>query len=170
LPAAVPPHKAERDLAPAARRIEMLELAVAGNAALSVCRHETDRGGLNYTVDTLAHFLEEEPSRELFFLLGADMLCDLPQWRDAARVCELAIPVAVARAGFDVIDYDGLRDIATADRIDVMRRHHVQMPRIEISATDLRQRVAAGRSIRYQVPRAIEMYIEMHSLYRMDRG
>ena len=90
LPAAVPPHKQDRALTPAAQRIEMLELAIAGNAAFSVCRYETDRGGVNYTVDTLTHFREEDPSRELFLLLGADMLFDLPHWRNAAKVCELA--------------------------------------------------------------------------------
>ena len=89
LPAAVPPHKQDRELTPAAQRIEMLELAIAGNPAFSVCRYETDRGGVNYTVDTLAHFHEEDPSRELFFLLGADMLsgpAPLAQRRPGVRV------------------------------------------------------------------------------------
>ena len=85
LPAAVPPHKQDRELTPAGRRIEMLELAIAGNPAFSVCRYETDRGGVNYTVDTLTHFRDEDPGRELFFLLGADMLLDLPHWRNAAQ-------------------------------------------------------------------------------------
>ena len=77
----------------------MLELAPAGNPAFSVCRYETDRGGVNYTVDTLAHFHEEDPGRELFFLLGADMLLDLPQMAESRRgYASWPLPVAVLPA------------------------------------------------------------------------
>lgn len=166
LPAAVPPHKQDQEMTSVSQRIEMLELAVAGNPAFSVCRHETDRGGVNYTVDTLTHFINEDPSRELFFLLGADMLLDLPHWRNAARVCELAVPVVVHRPGAGPIDFDCLREIASPERIELIRRHQVEMPEIGISATDIRRRVQSGQSIRYRVPRAVEMYIGMHGLYR----
>jgi nicotinate-nucleotide adenylyltransferase len=159
LPAAVPPHKQDRELTPVAQRIEMLELAIAGNPAFSVCRYETDRGGVNYTVDTLAHLREEDPDRELFFLVGADMLLDLPHWRHAARVCELAVPVVVHRPGCGPVDFECLRELASPERIEVMRRHQVEMPEIAISGSDLRRRVRSGQSIRYQVPRAVEMYI-----------
>ena len=166
LPAAVPPHKQNRELTPAVERIEMLELAIAGNPAFSVCRYETDRGGVHYTVDTLAHFCEEYPSRELFLLLGADMLLDLPHWRDAARVCELAMPVVVHRSGCGPVDFECLRGIASPERIELMRRHQVEMPEIGTSSTELHQRISLGQSIRYRVPRAVEMYIETHGLYR----
>ncbi len=166
LPAAVPPHKQDRPLTPAGQRIEMLELAIAGNPAFSVCRHEADRGGVNYTVDTLTHLRNEDPTRELFFLLGADMLLDLPHWRDAARVCELAVPVAVRRAGTPALDFNSLHTIATSERIEIIRRHQAEMPEIGISATELRRRVQAGESNRYRVPKAVEMYIESHGLYR----
>jgi nicotinate-nucleotide adenylyltransferase len=165
LPAAVPPHKQDCRLTPAAQRIEMLELATAGNPAFSVCRYETERGGVNYTVDALAHFMDEEPGRELFFLLGADMLRDLPHWRNAARVCELAVPVVVHRPGAGPIDFNCLGAIAASERIELIRRHQVEMPEVGISATDLRRRVQSGQSIRYRVPRAVEMYIEAHCLY-----
>lgn len=168
LPAAVPPHKQDRELTPAAERIEMLELAIAGNPVFAVCRYETDRGGVNYTVDTLTHLREEDPCRELFFLLGADMLLDLPHWRNTARVCELAVPVVVRRSGCGPIDFDCLRGIADPERIGLMRQHQVEMPEIAISSTELRQRVALRQSIRYRVPPAVEMYIETHGLYRTD--
>jgi nicotinate-nucleotide adenylyltransferase len=165
LPAAVPPHKQDRELTPAAQRIEMLELAIAGNAAFSVCPYETDRGGVNYTVDTLAHLREEDPARELFFLLGADMLLDLPHWRNAAKVCELAVPVVVRRPGSGPIDFGCIQGIAGAERIELVRRHQVEMPKVGISSTELRRRAAFGQSIRYCVPRAVEMYIRTHELY-----
>jgi nicotinate-nucleotide adenylyltransferase len=169
LPTAVPPHKQESEQTPASQRVEMLELAVAGNSAFSVCRYEVDRGGVNYTVDTLTHFCEEDPSRELFFLMGADMLEDLPHWRNAPRVCELALPVAVHRPGNAVLDFDILRDIASPERIEEMRRHQVEMPGCGLSATDIRHRAAAGLSLRYRVPRAVEMYITSQGLYRNSR-
>jgi nicotinate-nucleotide adenylyltransferase len=165
LPTAVPPHKQQRELTSAAERIEMLELAIAGNPAFSVCRYEAERGGINYTVDTLAHFHDEDASRELFLLLGADMLADLPNWRCAARVVELALPVAVCRPGWGPIDFDCLDGIATAERIEQMRRHRVEMPEIGISSSEIRRSAALGQSIRYLTPRAVEMYIGTQRVY-----
>ena len=144
----------------------MLELALAGHAAFSVSRYEVDRGGVNYTVDTLAHFRQTLPESELLLLMGADMLHDLPHWREAARVCELALPIAVCRPGEPELDFGVLAPIASPDRIDEIRRHQVQMPQIGIRSSDLRRRVAAGQSIRYQTPRAVQKYIETHGLYR----
>jgi nicotinate-nucleotide adenylyltransferase len=165
LPAAVPPHKQDREATPAERRIEMLDLAAAGNPAFSVCRYEADRGGVNYTVDTLAHFHAEDPSRELFLLLGADMLADLPNWRSPARVCELALPVAVGRPGSKPIDFNGFAGILSPEQIERMQHHRAEMPQIGASSTDLRRRVELGQSIRYRTPRAVEIYIQTHGLY-----
>ena len=166
LPTAVPPHKQDRQPTPAKMRIEMLELAIAGHPAFSVSRYETDRGGVNYTVDTLSRFREEDPQLELFFLLGADMLHDLPQWHQPERICELATVIVVRRSGAGELDFDGLGQVISRQRIDQIRRHQVQMPEIGISGTEIRRRVAAGQSIRYQTPRAVEKYIETHKLYR----
>ena len=166
LPAAVPPHKKDHTLSPAKQRIEMLELAIAGQPAFSVCRYEVDRGEVNYTVDTLAHFREEDPQRELFFLMGADMLHDLPNWRQTDLVCELAVLVVVCRPGTGELDFAGLTGITSPQRIELIRRHQVEMPEIGISSSEIRRRIAAGLSIRYQTPRAVEEYIETHGLYR----
>ena len=166
VPAAVPPHKQDRGLTRADWRIEMLQLAIAGHEAFAVCRYESDRGGINYTADTLAHFQAEAPQRELFFLFGADMFHDLPRWHEPARICQLATVVAVRRAGEAALDFARLEGIATPAQIDQMRCHEVEMPLIGLSASDLRRRVAAGQSIRYRTPRAVERYIETRGLYR----
>jgi len=166
LPTAQPPHKLDQEPSPGEHRIEMLELAVAGHPAFSVCRHETDRGGINYTVDTLSHFSQEAPERELFFLLGADMLHDLPRWREAERVCQLATMVVVRRPGEGELDFDCLGPVADEERIELFRRHQVEMPQVDFSSSEIRRRVARQQSIRYQTPRAVEKYIEMHGLYR----
>ena len=166
LPAATPPHKRDRALTPAAMRLEMIELAIAGNEAFEVSRHEIDRGGVNYTVDTLAHFHEQRPGDELFFLMGADMFYDLPLWREAARVCELATPIVVRRPGASDLNFDHLANVATASRIEAIHSNQVEMPLVDISSTDIRRRVADGRTIRYQTPRSVEMFIVTQGLYR----
>jgi len=165
LPAAVPPHKRDVTLAPAEHRLEMLRLAVGGHPALAVSRYEIDRGGVSYTVDTLAHFREEDPTGELFLLLGADMLADLPHWREAARVCELAVPLVVHRPGAPEPAFKDLSSLASDARIALFREHQVEMPPMGLSGTEIRRRVASGWSIRYRVPRAVEKYIHAHGLY-----
>jgi len=166
LPTAVPPHKQGRELTPVEQRVEMLELAIAGHEAFSVCRYEAARGGVNYTADTLAHFREEDPGRELFFLMGADMLADLPTWREPGRICRLATLVVVRRPGAVPIDFGPLGSIGGEEAAERACRHQVEMPEIDLSGTEIRRRVAAGGSIRYHTPRAVEKYIEAQGLYR----
>ena len=165
-PAGVPPHKQGRELTAASSRIEMLQLAVAGDEGFVVNRYEVDRGGVSYTVDTLRHIRAEDPDAELFLLLGADMLDDLPTWREAARVCELATPITVARPGVGQPDFNCLAGVAPPERIDLIRRHQVEMPEVGFSSTEIRRRVADGLSIRYRTPRAVEKYIQTHQLYQ----
>ncbi len=171
LPAAVPPHKQRPELTPAAQRMEMLALAIGGHEAFGVSTYEVDRGGVNYTVDSLAHFYQEDPTRELFFLMGADSLRDLATWREPRRICELAVPAVVVRTLPDADDAETadlipLASLVSPERLEIIRRHEVRMPRVDLSSSDIRRRVAAGRSIRFQTPRAVEKYIEAHGLYK----
>jgi nicotinate-nucleotide adenylyltransferase len=166
VPTAVPPHKQQRELTSAQDRIAMLELATGGHPAFSVSRYETDRGGVNYTADTLAHFHKEDAASEFFFLLGADMFRDLPHWRQPDRICALAVPMAVRRSGQPPLDYTLLSGIVSPEQIETMRQHEVMMPEIGLSGSDLRRRVAAGQGIRYRTPRAVEKYIETRGLYK----
>jgi nicotinate-nucleotide adenylyltransferase len=165
LPAAVPPHKQGRDLTPGRQRLEMLKLATAGHPGFVVSTYELDRGGVSYTVDTLRHHRAEEPQAELFLLLGADMLLDLPNWHEASEVCRLASPVVVCRPGVAEPDYKALAEAAPPHWIDLLRQQRVEMPQVDLASSEIRRRVAAGLSIRYQVPRAVEKYIETHGLY-----
>lgn len=169
LPAGRPPHKLGRELSPAAARIEMLQLATAGHEAFRVSRFEADRDTVSYTVETLRHYRSQEPDAELFFLLGADMLHDLPHWREAAEVCTLATIAAVRRAGEPEPDFQTLAEIASPQRIALFRSHQVEMPLVGLRSTDLRRRAAAGQSLRYRTPRAVEKYIETHRLYADSR-
>jgi nicotinate-nucleotide adenylyltransferase len=143
----------------------MLELAIGGQQQLVVSRLEIDRGGVSFTVDTLEALRTDQPDRELFLILGADSLVDLPNWREPGRIAELATLAVCGRPGFEV-DVAPLAGIVDSQRIDAIRRHRVEMPLIELSSRAIRRRIAEGLSIRYQTPRAVEKYIEAHALYR----
>jgi nicotinate-nucleotide adenylyltransferase len=144
----------------------MLELAVGGHRAFEVSTIEIDRGGVSYTVQTLQAVAQSWPEAAFFLLMGSDSLADLPSWREPSRICELSTPVVVHRAGEAAADFHGLAELLPADRIAEIAAMQVQMPRIDLSSTDLRTRVAAGRSIRFRTPRAVEMYIQTTGLYR----
>lgn len=168
MPAAVPPHKAGLDITPAAARLEMLELATSGYPPFRVSRLELDRGGLSYTVETLAQLAAEDATRELFLLLGADSLADLPNWREPARICQLAWPVVVHRAGVAPPDLAVLRPWVPAERFAASEQLVVEMPQVGLASRELRHRVRHGQSIRFRTPRAVESYIAAQNLYRGD--
>ena len=168
IPAAVPPHKQHAAMSSPAHRVEMLRLATGGNEAFVVNTMELDRGGVSYTADTLAEIHAQQPAAELFFLLGGDSLAELPTWREPERICELAVPVVVRRPGAAEVDFT--LPLATllvsAERLELIHRQHVEMPAMGLSASEIRQHIAGGQSIRYRTPRAVERYIETHGLYR----
>ena len=166
LPVAIAPHKQRAESAPAQVRVEMLQLAVSGDDAMIVSKLEIDRGGVSYTADSLDAVRKQQPDAELFLLMGADSLHDLPNWYEPERICRLAIPVAVGRFGTPEPDFDAIAGVATPERLEEIRRHRVQMPLIGLSSTELRRRIAAGSGIRFRTPRAVEKYIETHRVYQ----
>ncbi len=170
VPAATPPHKQSRNLASAKQRLEMLELATSGHPAFRVCDLEVQRRGLSYTVDTLQEIRLREPQAELFLLLGADSLHDLPSSRDPQRICQLATPVAVRRPDHPEPQFDALVGVVSPDQLQAIRSQQVHMPLIALSSSDLRQRIAAGQSIRYRTPAAVEQFIHSQRLYTAERG
>src|SRR5688572_17213988 len=98
IPAAMPPHKQTAPLAAGEHRLAMLNLAVGGQEAMAASRLELNRRGVSYTVDTLREIHGQHPAAELFLLMGADTLYDLPNWREPAEVLRLAMPVVVRRS------------------------------------------------------------------------
>ena len=165
LPAAVPPHKQDRELTANDQRLQMLQLALGGHEKMKVSLLELERGGVSYTLDTLEAIHRQQSDVELFFLLGADSLHELPTWRDPDRICQLANLVVVHRPDVPAPDFSVLDGIAGQDQQDRFQGFAVAMPSIQLSSTEIRRRVAAGLSIRYQTPRAVEKYIETQRLY-----
>ncbi|MCC7085251.1 MAG: nicotinate (nicotinamide) nucleotide adenylyltransferase [Pirellulales bacterium] len=167
VPAAVPPHKQDRKLSSDADRVEMLKLAIGGHEAFAVYPWEIDRGGVSYTVETLQQLRAEDSSRELFLLMGADSLADLPTWREPERICSLAIPIVVRRNGSPQPNDSVLAKLMSPERLAVARNCAVESPLIDLHSTELRQRVSMGKSIRFRTPRAVEKYIHSRGLYQV---
>jgi nicotinate-nucleotide adenylyltransferase len=162
VPAADPPHKRNRRLAPVQHRINMLELALRGNKQFAISRVDVDRPGPHYTVD-LVQLVRRQlpPGAELFFLMGFDSLRDLPTWREPSRLIATAQLVALTRPDIP-IDWEHLESNLPGVRERVII---LDMPELEIASNDLRERVRRGRSIRYQVPDCVREYIKDHHLY-----
>jgi nicotinate-nucleotide adenylyltransferase len=153
-----PPHK-RRTPSPIGDRLEMARIAIAGHPALEVSEIEARRPGPHYSVDTLEAIHRDQPDDDLFFLVGSDSLAELPTWRQPERILSLATLVVANRSGFENPTEPPLPPGARPIQ-------HVTIPQIGIASRDLRRRVAEGRSIRYQVPRGVEAFIEAQGLYR----
>lgn len=152
LPAREQPFKQGRHRTSPEHRTAMLSLAVSGSPGFRVERTELDRPGPSYTVDTLQELRKREPESEFILLLGADAAADLPAWREAERIPQLARIVVFARPGSIVKSSPGISQV-------------IQVPAIDISATEVRRRVCRGQLIRYWVPDPVAEYIARHRLY-----
>lgn len=160
--AGAPPHKRGGRTA-VEHRLEMVRIAVAGHPAFQASELETGRPGPHYSVETLESVHHDRPDDELFFLIGADSLADLPSWRQPARIATLATVVVVNRAGIDPAILTSLPDLGPGTKpLQV-----VTIPSIGIASHEIRQRRAEGRSVRYQVPRGVEAYIGAQGLYQL---
>jgi nicotinate-nucleotide adenylyltransferase len=163
MPAGQPPHKLDQALTDPEHRFEMVRLALVGQRCFTLSRIDLDRPGPCYSVDTV-RLLQDElgPQARIHFLIGADSLADLPTWYQPRRLLELCQVVVVGRPGHSV-DLAALeRRFPGAPPVILLK----QMPPIDVSATEIRQRVAAGRSIEGLVPPAVAWYIDAHGLYR----
>jgi nicotinate-nucleotide adenylyltransferase len=149
VPAAISPHKLTQRPAPADARVKMLRAAIEGEPRFCLDVMELERPAPSYTVDTIELLKAREPDVEFVYLIGEDNVEKLPTWRRFADLSKLV--------QFAVLDRSGLQ---TSHPYPTVRRH------IDISATDIRNRVARGESIRYLVPPAVEKIIRERQLYR----
>jgi nicotinate-nucleotide adenylyltransferase len=162
VPAARPPHKPSTDLAPAADRYAMVELAIAGHPKFAVSDVEFRRPGPSYTVDTLEALAI--PRADLFLIIGSETFLDLLSWRSPRRVAELAQLAVVPRLGsaFDPESAAARKVVHEIGQEPVL----VRAMSLPLSASDLRRRVREGRSIAYRLPEAVDAYIHARRLYR----
>lgn len=161
IPAGEPPHKVGRRITPAHHRAAMVQAAIADNPGFRLSRAEIDRSGPSYTVDTLSG-LAAAGEGPLALIVSMDSYLDLPTWRDPARVLELATLVVAPREG---IQAAGPEHLAARVPGAPARTVFLTGPHLRLSASELRDRAAAGRSLRYLVPDAVSAYIGDHGLY-----
>ncbi len=167
VPAGHPPHKPGRIVTEAQHRLAMLELAIASNPHFTISLVDLERPGPSYTVETLQVLRQQWGAQTaIYFVIGGDSLEDLLAWYDPAGILkQLTALVAVQRPGYE--EAAGYRDTLEARLPGIRQRLiMVQAPQLDISATDLRRRVAEGRPIKYQTPEAVERYIIEYGLYR----
>jgi len=159
VPAADPPHKTVADATPAAVRVEMARLAIAGDERFTVSTVELDRG-LKYTVDMLRALAEEYAGAELVFIMGSDSLLQFETWHEPQAILELCRLAVAVRPGDEERRLD-----AVAAGLGRRRALVLRTPLIAVSSTDLRGRVRMGMPLTYLVPRAVEEYVRRHDLY-----
>ena len=157
VPAREQPFKVGTHAAAAAHRAAMVKLAIERSEGFSLDTLELERTGASYTVDTLRAMRERDSGAELVLLVGADAAADFPQWRESDAVARLARVVVFGRAGSAPVRLPGAW-------------RTIDVPAIAISATEIRRRVRAGRSIRYWVPDAVADYVAAHGLYQDGEG
>lgn len=164
IPAGRPWFKAHQDVTDGCHRIAMVELAIGSNPCFKSVDIEVIRPGATYTVDTIVELQQRLGDEvEFYLILGVDSLHEIHRWREVERLFDMATIVGMSRPDspeFDPKTLDGIAPNASA-KVTMLKG-----PMIDISGTDIRRRVAEGRSIKYRVPEAVESYIYEHGLYR----
>lgn len=161
----VSPFKTDTKPASTKDRTEMVKLAIGGNPKFAIDTREIDRGGVSYTIDSVRSIAKENPESSLFFLMGADAIVDIAKWREPAELFRLVTPAVISRGGVGEPQWDLLQPYVEPSRLKEIEKAKVAAPQVEISSFDVRTRVMQGKSIRYQVPRSVEMFIQEQQLY-----
>ncbi len=181
VPCFIPPHKQEGDIPPAVQRLEMVRLAIAGNAHFAVSDIEVKRGGRSYTVDTVEALRSIHPAAELYFMTGLDSFLEIQSWNHWEKLLTQCAFVVLSRPGYRFCDLQkidfmqaGEREFAAMDRGDCDQMTVrpgpftiilEMIPHYDISSTDIRKRVRQARTIKYLLPEAVEHYIITNKLY-----
>ncbi len=165
VPAGQPPHKPAGDVTTVEHRLAMVELAIADNPAFELSRAEVDRPGPSYTVDTLEALAAD--GDRVTVILSAETFAELPTWHEPWRLFDAARVAVAPRWGYPAPD-PGWLAATFPGRED--RVSYLEGPRLGVSSTALRARVAAGHSIRYLVPERVAAYILAHDLYQAPRN
>ncbi len=170
VPCAVSPFKRQSpDMASAEDRLEMVRLSVRGAPGLACSSADIDRGGVSYALDTVREFAARYPAARISFVIGMDALADLHLWREAEELVRLCRMVVVERPGFDrPLSPDQLGFPPETGR--ELLSHIVRARSCDISASEIRRRIAAGRSIRYLVCPEVEAYVRDRKLYVPEEG
>lgn len=163
IPAARPPHKSGKPVTDEHHRLAMTLLATQSNKFFRVSDMELRRTGLSYTLDTMNELHQTfGDATELFFIIGSDSLADLSKWHAARELVAKCHFIAATRPGVD-LNFSAVENFFGADTNEHI--HRTTTPGLEISSTDIREKIRRGRSIKYLVPEVVEDYIAREGLY-----
>jgi nicotinate-nucleotide adenylyltransferase len=163
IPAGQPWQKSYRKITPTGQRVKMVELAIAQVPEFELSYIEVDRPGSTYTVDTMAELSKKYDSEELYFIIGWDALLGAPYWKEPEKIIKLCYVVTVPRPGITppyVAELDKVIP-GIAERLIML-----ESPLVDISSSDIRERVAKGRPYADLVPKEVADYIKSNGLYR----
>lgn len=164
IPAGKPPHKPEEELLSSLHRYNMVKAAIDGNQFFECSDIELKREGITYTADTLEELSKINNGIRLCFICGADSIIQLPTWHNIGKIFKLADLIVAGRHHIDMEDFQ--------NAVQRFRKEYgagiflSNAPMIEISSTEIRERISNGQSIKYMVPESVEGYIERYGLYK----
>jgi nicotinate-nucleotide adenylyltransferase len=166
VPAASPPHKGGKKLSRFDQRKEMLELAIAGNEKFKVEPMEADRPGPSFTIDTLEEIQKRKPNDELFLIIGGDSALEFSTWKDPAKIASLATIIVRIRPGVIMpTEQEFISQLGKELGVQPKVVFVAGPPYLDVSSSLLKVRVSNNKSIRYLLPRAVEVYIQQKKLY-----
>jgi nicotinate-nucleotide adenylyltransferase len=157
-----PPHKQDNEITPISQRVAMLQAAIAGNPAFEFSRLEIDRPGPHYAVDTVRLVKEQHPDAEIVYLMGDDSLLDLHTWHKSKEFVAACDLLGVMRRHGDEVDLQGVEAALLGVAAKV---RFIEAPLLEISSSDIRQRIAKGHPYRYYLTPAVYEIIRQQDLY-----
>ena len=162
MPAGDPPHKINREITDARHRYRMIQLAIEGNENFLISDYELKKGGKSYTADTLRYFKENRIAENLYFIIGADSLLDIFDWREPEFLLQNAYFIVAGRPGYQ------LKEVMLEEKYKPYLKQISFLDTIEVGYSSSRIRVLLkeGKSIKYQTPDLVIEYIEEHHLYR----
>jgi nicotinate-nucleotide adenylyltransferase len=166
IPARRSPHKDLKPVATDNGRIAMLKLAVAGKKLFQISPVELNRAEPSYTIDTIRHFRQKlGVNYQLCWLIGADMLKDLPRWYKINELLKECTICVMNRGGFDKPKFDSLAGKLGAEAVEKLRQNQIETPLIEISSTEIRQNLENGKNVSKFLHPDVRDYIKKHKLY-----
>ncbi|ACL70091.1 nicotinate-nucleotide adenylyltransferase [Halothermothrix orenii] len=164
MPAGIPPHKSGKKITASRHRLEMLKRAISDNPHFDYSTYELEKEGKSYTVETLRFLYNKKIAREIYFIIGADSLLDIYNWKEPEYLLEKGNFIVAPRPGYS------LKGIFENSKYNIYRNniYILKEPLIDISSSRLREQVNRGESIRYQTLPCVISYIEEEGLYRGD--
>lgn len=163
MPSGNPPHKQEEKPVSAVHRGEMCRLAIADNPNFLYCDYEINKNELSYTANTLEHFKNNYPDDEIYFIIGGDSLFALETWHKPEKILSLCTLLVFERSGVCDSTTAEIKRLIDKYKADIRLIH---APKFDISSSQIRERIADGKTVRYMIPAEIIDYINEHKLYR----